>query len=88
MKRGKNSIEDKQLGEGLLVDSKNLGEHKYVVDMIQQVFTKYCEDIKVPSRPKLMKIRDIQHLFTPIEGRLKQNLLFLNSVEHFILLLL
>lgn len=81
VKRGKNSIEDKQLGEGLLVDSKNLGEHKYVVDMIQQVFTKYCEDIKVPSRPKLMKIRDIQHLFTPIEGRLKQDSSLFELVE-------
>jgi len=81
VKRGKNSIEDKELGEGLLVDSKNLGEHKYVVDMIQQVFTQYCEDIKVPPRPKLMKIRDIQHLFTPIEGRLKQDSSLFELVE-------
>ena len=26
----------------------------------------------MPSEPKLMKIRDIQHLFTPIEGNIEQ----------------
>ena len=32
----------------------------------------YCEDVKVPKFPKLMKIRDIQHLFTPVEGSLQK----------------
>lgn len=73
VRRGQNSVEDKALGEALLADPKNLGEHKYVVEMIRKVFTQYCKDLKVPSRPKLMKIRDIQHLFTPIEGQLKKD---------------
>lgn len=72
IRRGKNSLEDKELGDSLLSDSKNLGEHKYVVEMIKKVFMQYCEDIKVPTRPKLMKIRDIQHLYSPIEGNLKR----------------
>lgn len=73
VKRGKNSVEDKALGEALLADPKNLGEHKYVVDMIRKVFEQYCKELKVPPRPKLMKIRDIQHLYTPIEGHLKKD---------------
>ncbi|MFJ7827162.1 isochorismate synthase MenF [Psychrobacillus sp. NPDC096623] len=73
IRRGKNSLEDKELGDSLLTDSKNLGEHKYVVEMIKKVFKQYCEDIKVPTRPKLMKIRDIQHLYSPIEGNLKKD---------------
>ena len=72
IRRGMNSLEDKELGDSLLSDSKNLGEHKYVVDMIKKVFVQYCEDIQVPTRPKLMKIRDIQHLYSPIEGNLKK----------------
>jgi len=43
------------------------------VEMIKKVFMQYCEDVKVPTRPKLMKIRDIQHLYSPIEGSLKKN---------------
>ncbi|WP_144513989.1 isochorismate synthase MenF [Bacillus sp. FJAT-22090] len=73
VRRGHNSVEDKALGDSLLADPKNLGEHKYVVEMIRKVFTQYCKDLKIPSSPKLMKIRDIQHLFTPIEGQLKKD---------------
>lgn len=81
VRRGKNSIEDKELGDRLLSDDKNLGEHRFVVDMIRTVFNQYCEDVKIPARPKLMKIRDIQHLFTPIEGKLKGNASLFEFVE-------
>jgi menaquinone-specific isochorismate synthase len=74
-------MEDKQLGEGLLADSKNLGEHQFVVEMIRKVFNQYCEDVRIPSRPKLMKIRDIQHLFTPIEGKVKKGVSLFEFVE-------
>ena len=52
--------------------SKNREEHQYVVNMISQVFQTFCTDITIPKAPKLMKIRDIQHLFTPIEGKVEQ----------------
>ncbi|TQR18043.1 isochorismate synthase [Psychrobacillus vulpis] len=81
VRRGKNSVEDKELGDNLLADRKNLGEHQFVVDMIRTVFNQYCENVKVPSRPKLMKIRDIQHLFTPIEGKLKGDASLFEFVE-------
>jgi len=81
VRRGKNSMEDKELGDSLLSDRKNLGEHQFVVDMIRKVFNQYCEDVKIPSRPKLMKIRDIQHLFTPIEGKIKKEASLFEFVE-------
>ena len=81
VRRGKNSVEDKELGDSLLADSKNLGEHQYVVDMIRTVFNRYCESVKIPARPKLMKIRDIQHLFTPIEGKIKGDASLFEFVE-------
>ena len=59
-----------ELGEELLSDRKNREEHQYVVNMISDVFETYCTDFKIPKMPKLMKIRDIQHLFTPVEGNL------------------
>jgi len=73
VKRGQTAPEDLQLGKDLLQDLKNREEHQYVVDMISTVFHHYCDQVKVPKYPKLMKIRDIQHLYTPVEGHLKNN---------------
>ena len=39
--------------------------------MITDTFKKNCTSIKVPNQPKLLKIRDIQHLYTPVEGHIK-----------------
>lgn len=72
IKRGKSAVEDRALGEELLGDHKNREEHQYVVNMISQVFQTFCTNIVMPKAPKLMKIRDIQHLFTPIEGTVEQ----------------
>ncbi len=71
VQRGLTATADQQLGIELLKDAKNLEEHQYVVEMITNVFKKYCANVKVAKTPKLMKIRDIQHLYTPVEGQLK-----------------
>ena len=81
IKRGKTAEEDKQLGESLLKDEKNLGEHQYVVEMIADTFAKNCVQYKVPKHPKLLKIRDIQHLYTPVEGKLSQDATILQLVK-------
>lgn len=69
--RGKTFEQDTELGNELLNDPKNRSEHKYVVDMISKVFSAHCSGQFVPKKPKLMKVRDIQHLYTPVEGELK-----------------
>lgn len=69
--RGRTVERDCQLGEELLKDKKNRSEHQYVVQMISDVFNAHASQVTVPKTPKLMKIRDIQHLYTPVEGELK-----------------
>lgn len=81
IKRGKTAVEDKELGEELLNDNKNREEHHYVVKMISDVFNEFCTDISMPKLPKLMKIRDIQHLFTPIEGNVVEGTDIFSLVE-------
>ena len=49
--------------------------------MISKVFNEYCTDVSMPSKPKLMKIRDIQHLFTPIEGNIEKETDIFSLVE-------
>ncbi|WP_210467819.1 isochorismate synthase MenF [Sporosarcina sp. 6E9] len=81
IKRGKTATEDRELGEELLNDDKNREEHHYVVKMISNVFNENCTDVSMPKAPKLMRIRDIQHLFTSIEGKLKSGTDIFNLVE-------
>lgn len=73
IERGKSAIEDRKLSNELLDDQKNRDEHQYVVNMIFNVFTKHCMNVTMPKKPQLMKIRDIQHLFTPIEGEMEKD---------------
>lgn len=79
--RGKTEDEDNLLGNLLLNDQKNLIEHKYVVDMIRQAMEGACEKVILPDRPELMKMRDIQHLYTPVIGKSKEDTSLLQMVE-------
>ncbi len=69
IKRGKTAEEDKRLEQELLSDQKNLVEHQYVVEMIKDAMSKVCHELTLPDRPSIMKIRDIQHLYTPVIGK-------------------
>ena len=81
IRRGATAEEDERLGAELLGDNKNRGEHHYVVEMISDIFHQTCTDVKVPDGPRLLKIRDIQHLFTPVEGRLHDGATILQLVK-------
>lgn len=79
--RGKTVEIDTALGHELLNDKKNRSEHQFVVSMISQVFNEHSSKMIVPKTPKLMKIRDIQHLYTPVEGELKEGSNLLDLVR-------
>lgn len=81
VKRGKTAEEDEVLGQSLLNDAKNRSEHQYVVDMIGHTFKENCANYNIPSEPRLLKIRDIQHLYTPVEGHLKNDATILQLVK-------
>ncbi len=68
--RGKTAEEDQVLGEGLLHSAKNQGEHAFVVHSIQAELEKLCSLVSIGDTPHLLKLANIQHLLTPIEGRL------------------
>ncbi|MCJ8009498.1 isochorismate synthase MenF [Lederbergia wuyishanensis] len=80
--RGKDIIEDQKLGEMLLHDHKNLFEHELVVSMIEDALRPYCTDINIPAEPVLMKMPDIQHLYTPVRGKANEDFSILNVVEN------
>lgn len=71
--RGRNQEEDEALGQTLLMDPKNLNEHQFVVDMIKEAMEEVCVKVELPNQPRLLKVRDIQHLYTPVVGQSKIN---------------
>lgn len=79
--RGEALAEDDLLGETLLNDQKNLIEHQYVVEMIREAMSEVCEEVILPDKPQLLKLRDIQHIYTPVNGRIKNNQSLLSIVE-------
>ncbi|WP_245920697.1 isochorismate synthase [Melghirimyces profundicolus] len=79
--RGATPEEDRKRGEELLADPKNREEHAVVVHMIAEAFREGCGEVRVPDTPTLYRVRDVQHLFTPVEGRSKPDTTLLAMVR-------
>jgi len=70
--RGETVAEDEQIGQDLLDDDKNREEHDYVVQMIRDQITPYCDDVQIASAPILHPLKNLQHLYTPVKAKLKK----------------
>jgi len=68
--RGRNDSEDKILESELLKSPKNLNEQQAVVDFIVNSFKRFASDIEYDENPTVRKLPNIQHLWTPIRGKL------------------
>lgn len=79
--RGATEAEDQRLGEALYHDQKNLHEHQLTVQMIVDEMEALCEQVDVPDGPILHKLKDIQHLLTPITGWAREGATLLQAVE-------
>ncbi|PLY12977.1 MAG: hypothetical protein C0631_14910 [Sedimenticola sp.] len=63
---------DNKLGQWLLHDRKNQHEHQLVVDSLREGLSPLCSQLEINPQPTLLKLRGLQHLYTPIRGTLKQ----------------
>ncbi len=66
--RGNNMEEDRILGESLLFSHKEREEHGFVVEQILRKIKPLLDNINHPSNPQIMKLKNVQHLHTPISG--------------------
>jgi len=55
-------------GAELAID-KNLREQQLVVESIRDSLQPLCRSLDIPAAPSAMRLRDLQHLHTPISGR-------------------
>lgn len=67
--RGKTEELDQKLEFDLFHDEKNISEHNFVVDYIRSVLEKKCMHLEIPSKPQILKNKNVQHLFTPVIGQ-------------------
>ncbi|KJD52239.1 isochorismate synthase, partial [Bacillus amyloliquefaciens] len=81
IKRGESEQEDRMLGLELLNDEKNLIEHDIVVNMIHQALLSNCSNIKKPAKPGLYKTKNVQHLYTPIVGKMNAESSLFDLIE-------
>ena len=69
--RGATPAEDEALGRRLLASVKDLDEHAIVGDMIAEALAPLCQRLERGGAPVLERLRNVQHLFTPVSGVLR-----------------
>ncbi len=79
--RGATPEEDGALGRELLASAKERHEHAVVARALREALAPACETLSMPETPVLMKMANVQHLHTPIEGRLADHAELLDLVE-------
>lgn len=79
--RGSSAGEDAALGGMLLNSEKDAREHQAVVRSIVNRLTELNLHPEVARKPRLLKLPNLQHLFTPIEAALPEDVHILDVIE-------
>jgi menaquinone-specific isochorismate synthase len=78
-RRGRNAEEDAMLERDLLNSTKDRHEHQIVVDELRHRLTPLSDELRIGTTQSL-KLRNIQHLHTPVSARLTHDNGILNQV--------
>lgn len=70
-RRGLTPAEDDALAADLLADPKERGEHAVVVEMVRERVQPYARALYIPSEPTVFRLKNIQHLYTPVRADLE-----------------
>ncbi len=74
--------QDDEYGRKLLHDPKAQHEHRLVVQSVVAALQPLCETVAELPRPGLMRLRNLQHLWTEITGNCKQEFGLLQLAAH------
>jgi isochorismate synthase len=69
--RGRSPAEDDALGAALAASPKERAEHDAVVRAVRSALADACGALAGPDHPELLRLEGIQHLSTPLAGRLR-----------------
>ncbi len=79
--RGKSASEDARLANDLLHSEKDLREHAIVLGSISRRLSELGIEVRQPSRPSLLQLANIQHLHTPVRGKISEGTHILDLLE-------
>lgn len=69
--RGRDATEDARFAAALLASEKDREEHAVVVDTLRASLAPIVEELHVAETPAILPLRHLQHLETPVSGRLR-----------------
>jgi isochorismate synthase len=81
VRTGETAVETAALGQQLLDSAKDRHEHDLVVSSILRRLAGRVSDLTAPETPTLHRVGNLQHLLTPINGRLTHPLGILAVAE-------
>ncbi len=81
IRRGATPAEDEALGTALLESAKDRREHAVVVQTLVETLARLCDDLQVDASPSLLKLGNVQHLYTLIKGHLPGDYTLLDVIE-------
>jgi isochorismate synthase len=79
--RGETPEEDTRLGSALLASAKDRAEHAVVVRSVRAALEGVCSEVHSPDEPRLLRLRNVQHLYTPVDGRVSWPTCVLDLVQ-------
>ncbi len=65
-------VTDDRLAADLVASTKNQLEHRVVIDMVHDTLLPWCSYLDWEPEPGIVRVANVQHLGTMIEGRLSQ----------------
>lgn len=79
--KGKSVEENKEAANWLLNSQKNKGEHEFVVNYIRGTLRLFCEDLSIPTSPRIMATKSLLHLYTPVEGKVLNHITLFKLIQ-------
>lgn len=67
--RGRDGREDARRTADLQSSPKDRAEHEIVLRMLTRTLREACRDVVVPEAPRVMKVHNVLHLYTPVTAR-------------------
>ncbi|MBA2274217.1 MAG: isochorismate synthase [Actinobacteria bacterium] len=72
---------DRRLGDALSHSAKDRSEHSLTVGMIRERLAPLCRRLDIDAEPWLLRLANVQHLATRLEGRLTEDRSSLTALE-------
>ncbi len=79
--RGGSDHADRELAHALMADPKERREHALVLEDLTEKLSASCISLDLPAQPSVLKLPNVQHLCTPISGRLAPGRSALQIIE-------